>query len=64
MVVVEDLVHQAVPAAAEAVHVHVVVVRHQAVHVAHVAEASLVEENPNQDHQRVAVAQNQSKFTD
>lgn len=60
---VEDLVHQAVPAAAEAVHVHVVVV-HQAVHAAHVAEASLVAENPNQDHQRVAVAQNQSKLTD
>lgn len=57
-----DPVHQAVQAEAEAVHA-LAVVAHQADHVAHVAEASHVVDvqNPNQNHQRVAVAPSQSK---
>lgn len=56
---VEDLVHQAVQAAAEAVPVHAVVVR-PVDHVAHAAVANLVVDDPNQNHQRVAVARSQT----
>lgn len=57
----EDLVHQAVQAVAEAAAVHVAVV-HPAVHVAHAAEAShVVEDVPNHQSQRAAVARSQSK---
>lgn len=59
--VVEDLVHQAVQAAAVAGHAHVVA-DHQAVHAVHAAEASLVVDVPSRNHQRAAVAQSQSKF--
>lgn len=55
----EDPVHQVVQAEAVAVHDHVVVA-HQADHAAHVVEASPVDV-PNQNRQRVAVAQSQSK---
>lgn len=57
----EDLVHRAAQAIAEAVHVHAVVV-HQAAHAAHEAEASPVEDAPNQSHQRVVAARSQSKY--
>lgn len=57
----EDLVHRAARAVATAGHVPVVA-DHQAVHVAHEAEASPVVDAPNQSHQRVAAAQNQSKY--
>lgn len=57
----EDLVHQAAQAVAEAARALVVAV-HPAVHAAHAVEASPVVDAPNQNHQRVAVVQSQSKY--
>lgn len=57
----EDHVHQAVQAAAEADHVHDVA-DHQAAHEAHAAEASHVVDAPNPNHQRVAAVPNPSEL--